>query len=218
MTGKSYDVPADMTYQEWYDEYIKDNPEAVLAEKKWKNRHADQKQYEKYKEVLGKDLGANSLENFQNLKYNNSKKWSILKGEYSKENRFNALVEKSAELHIKGNVIKDINRIDITDYSFAEVHINTDRVHSVTKAMAQEFITNSEVAYSRWNGKVTVYVSKDGCSVVNHEDKKVSTAYKSIEYDDKFKKLITVNITIISKPSIITVGGILLRRETIGQL
>ncbi|WP_170063716.1 hypothetical protein [Clostridium liquoris] len=39
---------------------------------------------------------------------------------------------------------------------------------------------------------IVVYVSEDGCSVVNIKDKKVSTSYKSGEYDDKFKKLMEV--------------------------
>jgi len=81
-TGKSYEVPADMNYDEWYDKYIRNNPEALVAEKKWKNRYTDKKQYERYKEVLGKDLGVNSLEDFQNLKYTNSDKWNELKAEY----------------------------------------------------------------------------------------------------------------------------------------
>ncbi len=75
VTGKNYDVPADMSYEQWYDKYIKDNPEALLEETKWKNRHNDKKQYERYKEVLGKDIGVNSLDNFQNLKYNDTAKW-----------------------------------------------------------------------------------------------------------------------------------------------
>lgn len=190
-TGKSYEVPADMKYPDWHKEYIEKDSKALAEELKWKNRFGDIKQYDDYKQKLGKEAPKN-LDDFQNLKYTNSEEWKNLKDKYGKENRFNTLVKKSTELHIKGNVIKDINRVDITDYSFAEVHINTDREHSVTKAMAQEFINNSEVAYSRWNGNVTVYVSKDGCSVVNHEDKKVSTAYNSSEYDEKFKKLMEV--------------------------
>ncbi len=75
VTGKTYDVPADMTYEEWYKKYIEDNPEALLEEKKWKNRHTDQKQYERYQGVLGKDLSVNSLDDFQNLKYNDTEKW-----------------------------------------------------------------------------------------------------------------------------------------------
>lgn len=31
VTGRSYEVPANMTYEEWYDKYIKNNPEAILT-------------------------------------------------------------------------------------------------------------------------------------------------------------------------------------------
>lgn len=58
--------------------------------------------------------------------------------------------------------------------------------------MAQKYINESVTAYSRWKGDVTVYVAEHGCSVVNLKDKIISTAYKSDEYDDKFKKILEV--------------------------
>lgn len=82
VTGKTYDVKASMTYEEWHKEHIEGKPKALLEEKKWKNRHGDKRQYERYKDVLGKDLGAKSLDDFQNLKYNDSKAWNELKAEY----------------------------------------------------------------------------------------------------------------------------------------
>jgi len=88
VTGKTYEVPANMTYKEWYDKYIKNNPEAILAEKKWKNRYADRKQYERYKKVLGKDLGVSSFDDFQNLKYNNTEKWEEIKAYYRYKKKY----------------------------------------------------------------------------------------------------------------------------------
>lgn len=84
VTNKSYDVPSSMSYNEWYDKYIKDNPEALLEEKKWKNRNTDKKQYKKYKEVLGKEA-PKSLKDFQELKYNNSDEWNKLKEKYKRK-------------------------------------------------------------------------------------------------------------------------------------
>ncbi|MDY4605407.1 minor capsid protein [Clostridium tertium] len=78
VTNKSYDVPSSISYNEWYDKYIKDNPEALIEEKKWKNRNTDKKQYKKYKEVLGKEA-PKSLKVFQKLKYNNSNEWNLIK-------------------------------------------------------------------------------------------------------------------------------------------
>ncbi|SHH54768.1 phage putative head morphogenesis protein, SPP1 gp7 family [Caloranaerobacter azorensis DSM 13643] len=86
-TGKTYKVPADMNYKEWHKKYIENNPEAKLAEKKWKNRYSDKKQYEKYKEVLGKDLGVKSLDEFQELKYNKVEEWNKIEDNYYVKSR-----------------------------------------------------------------------------------------------------------------------------------
>lgn len=77
-TGKTYEVPADMTYEEWHAEYIEKNPEKALAEKKARNRKADFEQYERYKNVLGEDA-LDSLDSFQEMKYNDGEKFSLLK-------------------------------------------------------------------------------------------------------------------------------------------
>lgn len=80
--GKSYYVPNNMTYREWYEKYVKSNPDELLAEKKYQNRHADKKQHASYREVLGKEV-PRSLDAFQNLKYTDDKKWEVFK-DYAK--------------------------------------------------------------------------------------------------------------------------------------
>lgn len=191
VSNKSYDVPANMSYKEWYDTYVKDNEEALIEEKKWKNRNTDKEQYKKYKEVLGKEA-PNALKDFQELKYNNSDEWSSLKSNYKDTRRYNRILEETSNLNIKGIPIKNIERINIDNFEFDDKHINAEREHNVTKEKAQDFINNAKAAYSRWNGQVIVYVSESGCSVVNMKERKVSTAYRSIEYDDKFKMLMEV--------------------------
>lgn len=166
-------------------------PEEQIKDKMLKNKASDIKQFNKYKEVLGNEM-PKSFDKFRDLKYNDSNKWNEIKSSYAKTNRFNKIVKESSKLHIKGNVIKDIDKIDISEYKFAETHIFLERGHNVTKEIAQEYINNAEIAYSRWNGEVTVYLSKDGCSVVNLKDKIISTAYKSAEYDEKFKNILEV--------------------------
>lgn len=81
VTGKTYEVPSDMTYEEWYEKYIANNPEALLAEKKWKNRHADKKQYENYKNKLGAEYLPKSFDEFQNVKYGSGDEYGILKAQ-----------------------------------------------------------------------------------------------------------------------------------------
>lgn len=76
--GNTYKVPADMTYQGWYDKYIASNPEALFAEKYFKNIYGDTKQYEKYKILLGDDA-PKTLDDFMETKYNDTDLWNQYK-------------------------------------------------------------------------------------------------------------------------------------------
>lgn len=80
-TGKTYMVPGDMKYQEWYDKFVIDKygkDKTEVFEKMIKNKASDRKQYSKYKEILGKDA-PKSFTDFRELKYNDSKEWSLVK-------------------------------------------------------------------------------------------------------------------------------------------
>lgn len=85
ITGKTMYVDNKMTYPEWYEKYVKGNPQAELNEKKLKNAGADQKQYDKYKSILGKEFSKN-LDDFQNLKYTNAEEWNLTKYNYKLQN------------------------------------------------------------------------------------------------------------------------------------
>ncbi|WP_066895680.1 minor capsid protein [Clostridium nigeriense] len=90
-TGKSYLVPGDMNYQDWYDKFVIDKygkDKTEVFEKMIKNKSYDRKQLNKYKEVLGKE-SPKTLKDFQELKYNNIKEWSIKQREYSTINSIN---------------------------------------------------------------------------------------------------------------------------------
>lgn len=78
VTGKSITVPGNMSYAEWHKKFVQGVPEAEAAEKGWKNRAADRKQLEQYRDLLG-DYAPKSLVSFQRLKYNEPEKWQELK-------------------------------------------------------------------------------------------------------------------------------------------
>lgn len=84
-TGKRIKVSRTMNYQQWYEKYVKGKPEAELEEKKIKNRTTDRKQYAQYKKVLGKDA-PKSLDEFQEMKYNDDEKWKFVKLDYQRRN------------------------------------------------------------------------------------------------------------------------------------
>ena len=81
--GKTYYVDRNMSYEEWYNKYVKGNHKEEVAELKTKNKSSDKKQYEEYKEILG-DEAPKTFDKFQELKYNNSNEWNELKEKYPK--------------------------------------------------------------------------------------------------------------------------------------
>lgn len=83
-TGKTYVLPKNISYDEWYRKYVIDRygiQEASKIKKMIKNKASDKKQYKKYKEILGKDI-PKSFEEFRKIKYNNSDEWKNIKHNY----------------------------------------------------------------------------------------------------------------------------------------
>lgn len=77
-TGESV-IIRDMTYREWAAQKRAENATAWdTYMKKGRNLSADTKQWQEYKAVLG-NKAPNTVEKFQNLKYNEPEKWKQLK-------------------------------------------------------------------------------------------------------------------------------------------
>ncbi len=91
VTGKTYLVPADMTYEEWQksidEKYAEGSWE--IARKKVLNRVRDKEQYAQYKTTLGANNMPKSFDKFQDLKYNNIDSWKELKSDYRYKNLLN---------------------------------------------------------------------------------------------------------------------------------
>ena len=77
-TGCTEKVPANMTYDEWYQKYVKGNTKAEAQEKAVKNASSDRKQFDKYREILGKDM-PKYFADFQEMKYNSPEEWELLR-------------------------------------------------------------------------------------------------------------------------------------------
>ena len=83
--GRTETVPANMTYAQWYEKYVKGNTKAETEEKALQDATSDKKQYEKYREILGKDA-PKRFADFQEMKYNNLEKWRFMKLDYQRRN------------------------------------------------------------------------------------------------------------------------------------
>lgn len=87
--GRIYYVDRNMSYEEWYNKYVKGNHREEVAELKIKNKSNDKNQYEKYKEILGDEF-PKSFDKFQELKYNNTNEWELFK-DYTKSRSNNMI-------------------------------------------------------------------------------------------------------------------------------
>lgn len=85
-TGKPILVPADMTYDEWYEQYVKPKYKADNLDV-WKIDRAS-KQYEGYRAILGNKV-PKSLEDYIDLKYNNKEGYEQLKDRAYIQKKFN---------------------------------------------------------------------------------------------------------------------------------
>ncbi|MBY4982808.1 minor capsid protein, partial [Streptococcus suis] len=108
VTGKTIQVPANMTYKDWYEKYVKPKYKADNLDI-WKIERANN-QYEKYKSILG-DKAPKSLEDYIDLKYNDREgleqlkdraRW--IKAKFPSEKSFNGHFEKHS--HEFGNISK----------------------------------------------------------------------------------------------------------------
>ena len=115
--GKTYYVPSDMTYKEWYQKHMveKHGKEAIeLIQIKNKNATSDKKLYDKYKELLGKDV-SKTFADFQEMKYTDNNKWIQMKSDYRYKNNLSKreivkISDTSGSLPLKSkpNSIKDL--------------------------------------------------------------------------------------------------------------
>ena len=80
VTGNRYYIPADMTYKQWRQSLTENQEEHLIKRQTMQSqRSADKKQYNDYKEAIGKQNMPKSFDKFQEMKYHNIKEWDSLK-------------------------------------------------------------------------------------------------------------------------------------------
>lgn len=196
ISGKSYQIDYDVTYEEWYDS-LSDEQRTALDMAR--NKRADKWQYERYKSALGSKNVPKSFDKFQDLKYNNSEQWEDLKGFYrykrnnpESERKHYDCFKELRQLLPKGSIHIPIKEIDISNLSFDNNHINKERNHNVSEKNAKNYIKNAKVSHTVWNGKFERYYSYDGAAYVNTVNKEIRTAYSKKDFDSTMKQVMEV--------------------------
>ncbi len=108
LNGRNNKIDGSKTFREWKDSLSKEQHQAMeLHVQHMRTKSVDQKQYERYVSVLGRDGMPKTFEKFQEMKYNDSEKWSDLKRRYNYENKPYLQEQLSYTINGEKNFIPD---------------------------------------------------------------------------------------------------------------
>ena len=116
-----------------------------------------------------------------------------LKGKFMPTKAEQKVLEESAindkikaelsEAKIKGIPKINPDKIDVSKFTFDNSHINEVREHGVTRAEAEQFIKESDISLTRWNGRFINYYGPNGATYVDTENNNIRTAFKKEQFD-----------------------------------
>ncbi len=186
-------------YKEWYQEQISlyGEKEVEIAEKKIQNRTNDDAQYQKHKEILGKNV-PKTFDLFQEMKYNNSEEYKELKGFYYYKKKYpqsnkiyyeiNNDIEKlrqQKEIKVTGTAMKPQKCEILYSNPHAELQMQKRKI-SLSKA--NEFQEKAVVSFQQRNGEQQAFYSQEGFVVVDKYGEIKTTGW----LDDAGRKIIEV--------------------------
>ena len=94
-----------------------------------------------------------------------------------------------SEAKIKGVPKINPEKVDVSEFTFDTVHINTEREHGVTRAEAEKFIKEADISLTRWNGRFINYYGPNGATYVDMENNNIRTAFKKEQFDEPTLKI-----------------------------
>lgn len=102
----------------------------------------------------------------------------------------NDIIKLAKELNINGIVTYKPKPIDVSSFSFNDIHINTERNHNITKNQALSFMQNAKYSLTKWNGQFVNYYSNDGAVFIDLKNNDIRTAFASDEFNEETKKML----------------------------
>lgn len=101
-TGENYLVSGNTAYKDWFADQEKKHGAVTLKtfQDKVQNLNTDKRQLKKYTDVLGEDNVPKSIEAFQEMKYNDSDKFKVIRTNYNNEIRKEIIRSKKTPKNI----------------------------------------------------------------------------------------------------------------------
>ena len=205
VTGESKLVPADTNYKKWYQNNVANNPKAQAVEKMVQNWRSDTKQYEVYKELLGKKEAGKTFADFQEMKYNKPEQWKDVKGFASYMRKY----PDSGRPYY--NILRDLKEEGIKQgvslpakpkkaYILPEGKRDPNHImkrmleRNITDDEIRSYVDNAKVMFSQWGGQRQMFITKDGVAVLTKsgEDWIFKTAWSKADFDEETLKILEV--------------------------
>ena len=178
--GKTYKVPSDMTYDEWKEKYVAD---AIST--------SDKEQFEKYKPIL-QELSPKTLEEFINIKYNDSDKWKDLKAKYRILNsyEFNSGSMSAKEVLELDNIGLDTKYNKFTGAAKKKANTAVMSIDGQIKIGNSQINDTDDVGYINYKGNPEEIVLKTNkpkfsYSMVGNHIRDIDSEAKLFEYASK---------------------------------
>lgn len=91
---------------------------------------------------------------------------------------------------IKGEIkLQPKEKIDVSDFTFDDAHINKEREHKVTREEAEKFIKEADISVIRWEGRFVNYYGPNGAVYIDTENNNIRTAFHKEQFDEHTKKM-----------------------------
>lgn len=200
VTGRNYEVPANMTYTEWHKEFIESNPAAVLAEKKLRNIKTDKEQYKRYKERLGRKYVPASLDDFQNVKYAvGGDEYGILKAQYKGMGYYNKALENEPAIteHVKSVAAEVGVSMSGLEYRIKGKDSYLRKIRSKYEAGKVDYEVKDIIRYT-YTAEAEKYTEKTLGSIAKHAAAGYNTTEVKNYWVDMFDPYNGVNTTLSS--------------------
>ena len=204
-TGKSFELPADTTYEQWKEmQDGKYGEETVdIERKKAYNEKADRQQFEAYKNRLGAD-SPKTYKDFRTLKYESPTDYEELCGLYSYKGRVPEATATDYRTYkaIKSLGVKGVVRVPAMQtqhaYVLEDLSSKRDPAHVMHRMMErnltsdgiQSYVDTALFSSTQFNGTRRVFYSSNGVTVLTRTKDYdgiewiVKTAWDKTDFDE----------------------------------
>lgn len=151
LTGKNDIVDGSVTYQEWYNSLSDKQKEALkLSKRKDSNKTSDKLQHAKYVKVLGTKEVPRSFDKFQDLKYNDSEQWGILKSKAKGMIYYNKALQKEPQIteFIKKQAVENGFKIQGLNYRIKSKESYLRKIESKYSENGNKYEINDILRYT----------------------------------------------------------------------